>query len=1302
MERSSHCSYVLQQLYNQREWGFLCDCCIAIDDVYFPAHKAVLAACSSYFKMIFINDQHLVAQLNLSNTKISADCFDLILQFMYLGKMLAAPTDFEQLKIAMSYLQLYIIPDSLEDIRDIDSFSLKCSSSASSSKMIFGVRMYDDSVDKSGEGPSSWTSEPALSINALQEKKPEDSLQIKFDEEMLDVCQKNTPSKVSNRRLYVPGRFGRSYTCDNCGFVFSCEKLLDEHVQTCTNRHTYQGKKSHIGDQNDRESPNPSKLSPSQDNGCKADSSQSTDDSSSSGSSKNSVVTLDQIKNTILETTDDKNPVIIKIEPDENSLVEMDDINIVKISDKDYFESSAIEDVKDEADETLSSSYYVEEQFNKSNVDMKCLRSQLSINPHLHGRKNTRYLHRKGNSAVADTTDTACELCGLTITEDDLSPSLKCSSSASSSHHGKMIFGVRMYDDSVAKSGEAPCSWTSEPAFSINTLQERKPEDSLKVKFHEEMLDVCKKNTPKVSNRRAHVHRRFGRSYTCDSCGFVFSCEKLLDEHVQTCTNRHSYQGKKSHISDQNDRASPNPSKLSPSQDNRCKADSSQSTDDSSSSGSSKNSVVTLDQIKNTILETTDDKNPVIIKIEPDENSLVEMDDINIVKISDKDYFESSAIEDLKEEPDETLISSYYVEEQFNKSNVDMKCLRSQLSINPHLHGRKNTRYLNRKGNSAAAADTTDTACELCGLTITEDDLSPSLKCSSSASSSHHGKMIFGVRMSDDSVAKSGEGPSSWTSEPAFSINTLQEKKPEDSLQIKFHEEMLDVCKKNAFSRVSNRRADVPGRFGRSYTCDSCGFVFSCEKFLDEHVQTCTNRHTYQGKKSHISDQNDRASPNPSKLSPSQDNGFKADSSQSTDDSSSSGSSKNSVVTLDQIKNTILETTDDKNPVIIKIEPDENSLVEMDDINIVKISDKDYFESSAIEDLKEEPDETLSSSYYVEEQFNKSNVDMKCLRSQLSINPHRNGRKNTRYLNRKGNSAIADTTDTACELCGLTITEDDLSSHYLSKHIENICACGKCGQILVKGRQLQEHAQRCGEPQEQTENDKIDEENHFGDTMVESSTVEDVVVNTWDDLNESGIQRNDSAKKQIYKHSASPFRCPNCGQRFESENLVVEHMSQCLDHEVFRNSVLYENDRDHRRKHFCNLCGKGFYQRCHLREHYTVHTKEKQFACQTCGKQFLRERQLRLHNDMHTGMARYVCSLCNQGNFRKHDHLRHMISHLAAGETICQVCFQTFPSKDLLEQHMDVHLYTCGACGAKFNLRKDMRSHYNSKHLKKA
>lgn len=177
--------------------------------------------------------------------------------------------------------------------------------------------------------------------------------------------------------------------------------------------------------------------------------------------------------------------------------------------------------------------------------------------------------------------------------------------------------------------------------------------------------------------------------------------------------------------------------------------------------------------------------------------------------------------------------------------------------------------------------------------------------------------------------------------------------------------------------------------------------------------------------------------------------------------------------------------------------------------------------------------------------------------------------------------------------------------------------------------------------------------------------------------------------------------CSHCGLLFQSERLALEHALACHEQELFRPALEDGGEPDHRRKHFCSICGKGFYQRCHLREHYTVHTKEKQFTCQTCGKQFLRERQLRLHTDMHKGVARYVCPVCEQGTFLKHDHVRHMISHLSAGETICQVCFQIFPGGEQLEQHMDVHLYICGVCGEKFRLRKDMRSHYNSRHTRR-
>lgn len=60
MEVSSHSLFLLQQLNVQREFGFLCDCTVAIGNVYFKAHRAVLAAFSNYFKMIFIHQSRSV------------------------------------------------------------------------------------------------------------------------------------------------------------------------------------------------------------------------------------------------------------------------------------------------------------------------------------------------------------------------------------------------------------------------------------------------------------------------------------------------------------------------------------------------------------------------------------------------------------------------------------------------------------------------------------------------------------------------------------------------------------------------------------------------------------------------------------------------------------------------------------------------------------------------------------------------------------------------------------------------------------------------------------------------------------------------------------------------------------------------------------------------------------------------------------------------------------------------------------------------------------------------------------------
>nr|XP_020448432.1 zinc finger and BTB domain-containing protein 49 [Monopterus albus]XP_020448433.1 zinc finger and BTB domain-containing protein 49 [Monopterus albus] len=52
---STHSSYLLQQLQEQRIQGLLCDCMLVVKGVCFKAHKNVLAAFSSHFRSLFQN-----------------------------------------------------------------------------------------------------------------------------------------------------------------------------------------------------------------------------------------------------------------------------------------------------------------------------------------------------------------------------------------------------------------------------------------------------------------------------------------------------------------------------------------------------------------------------------------------------------------------------------------------------------------------------------------------------------------------------------------------------------------------------------------------------------------------------------------------------------------------------------------------------------------------------------------------------------------------------------------------------------------------------------------------------------------------------------------------------------------------------------------------------------------------------------------------------------------------------------------------------------------------------------------------
>ncbi|XP_047382017.1 zinc finger and BTB domain-containing protein 17 isoform X2 [Sciurus carolinensis] len=101
MDFPQHSQHVLEQLNQQRQLGLLCDCTFVVDGVDFKAHKAVLAACSEYFKMLFV-DQKDVVHLDISN----AAGLGQVLEFMYTAKLSLSPENVDDVLAVASFLQM--------------------------------------------------------------------------------------------------------------------------------------------------------------------------------------------------------------------------------------------------------------------------------------------------------------------------------------------------------------------------------------------------------------------------------------------------------------------------------------------------------------------------------------------------------------------------------------------------------------------------------------------------------------------------------------------------------------------------------------------------------------------------------------------------------------------------------------------------------------------------------------------------------------------------------------------------------------------------------------------------------------------------------------------------------------------------------------------------------------------------------------------------------------------------------------------------------------------------------------------
>ncbi|XP_015737759.1 zinc finger and BTB domain-containing protein 17 isoform X1 [Coturnix japonica] len=115
MDFPQHSRQVLEQLNQLRQLGLLCDCTFVVDGINFKAHKAVLAACSEYFRMLFVDQKEDVVHLDISNVAGLGQ----VLEFMYTAKLSLNPDNVEDVLAVAGILQMREIVNACNALKSL-------------------------------------------------------------------------------------------------------------------------------------------------------------------------------------------------------------------------------------------------------------------------------------------------------------------------------------------------------------------------------------------------------------------------------------------------------------------------------------------------------------------------------------------------------------------------------------------------------------------------------------------------------------------------------------------------------------------------------------------------------------------------------------------------------------------------------------------------------------------------------------------------------------------------------------------------------------------------------------------------------------------------------------------------------------------------------------------------------------------------------------------------------------------------------------------------------------------------------
>ena len=120
-------------------------------------------------------------------------------------------------------------------------------------------------------------------------------------------------------------------------------------------------------------------------------------------------------------------------------------------------------------------------------------------------------------------------------------------------------------------------------------------------------------------------------------------------------------------------------------------------------------------------------------------------------------------------------------------------------------------------------------------------------------------------------------------------------------------------------------------------------------------------------------------------------------------------------------------------------------------------------------------------------------------------------------------------------------------------------------------------------------------------------------------------------------HANSQVSCAECGKFFRNTVFLKGHINKvrnkipcsiCKDM-IGKGRLSFHMHQKHtlasERKHKCEICGKGFFDKSQLKDHINVHTGEKPHKCKFCNKGFASNGTKAGHErSRHMGLKRKI------------------------------------------------------------------------------